>query len=108
MLGDTMASIPIKTEGDDLRTARRLEAYRASFASNETHPHMGYYPGLPSSPWHDASRIPIVAALYQTTQVLNGRHQQKLFGGSGEASELQPCEAKVPLHMSEQHLDVFL
>ena len=41
-MGDTMASIPIKTEGDDLRTAGRLEAYLASFASNETHAHMGY------------------------------------------------------------------
>jgi hypothetical protein len=60
---DTMDSIPIKTEGDQLKSGRRLEAYLASFASNETDPHMGYYPGLPSRPWHDASNIPIVAAL---------------------------------------------
>jgi hypothetical protein len=42
----------------------------------------------------------------KAAEILNRRHQKELFGGSGEAAQFQAREAKVPLHMPEQHLDL--
>jgi hypothetical protein len=42
----------------------------------------------------------------KAAEILNGRHQQKLFGGTGEAAQFQAGKAELPLHMPEEHLDL--
>jgi hypothetical protein len=42
----------------------------------------------------------------KAAQVLDGRHQRKLFRGAGQTAQLQTRETEVLLHMGEEHFDL--